>query len=255
LPNIAPPDADTCIVQLGRTGDVLNVLPIAAAFGCGLMAHSEFLPVAQGHSRVRAECWKGSLGDWKGAARLAAERYGRVIVTQLFPDRASFPHYTDCFAADEWVRCGVEYASLPLIFDRRDPARERALVERHDDGRPMLVVNVRGVSGRYPRADELLAAVRARFKGCNVVETPHVEPFYDLLGLYDAAAGVVTVDTATLHLCRASNVPAIQFLNDLVDPWLASRPTGNCVSSMRYSELLGNEDRAFVSGAVSFPDL
>jgi hypothetical protein len=259
LPTIAPPDADTCIVQLGRTGDVLNIMPIAAATGCGLMVHEQYAAMVRGCSQIRVETWGGRLEDWQGAAKLADEKYGRVIVTQLFPGRACFEHYTDCWAADEWARCGVPYGGLPLTFDRRDAARERALVKRHDDGRPMLLLNVRGISGRYPEADSLAAEVRQRFgQRFNVVETPQVEPFYDLLGLYDHAALLVTIDTATLHLCWASPVRSVQLMNDLVDPWLASRPKGNCVASLMCSEALRmtpDERCDLIAGAVVAPDL
>ena len=34
---------------------------------------------------------------------------------------------------------------------------------------------------------------------------------YDLLGLYDIAAGLVSIDTATTHLAAASKVPLLAF--------------------------------------------
>ena len=56
---------------------------------------------------------------------------------------------------------------------------------------------------------------------------------YDLLGLYDNAAGMITTDTATLHLAAASNIPYVALINN---GGAGSIPKGNCVLKVRYSQ-------------------
>ena len=62
------------------------------------------------------------------------------------------------------------------------------------------------------------------------------ERIYDLVGLMDAAVGMVTVDTSTLHLAAASCRPYVALT---VGGWNTSVPKGNCALRMDYGEVLG----------------
>jgi ADP-heptose:LPS heptosyltransferase len=70
------------------------------------------------------------------------------------------------------------------------------------------------------------------------VDIGHVSAhrIFDLLGLYDRAAGLITADTATAHLAVGSKVPAIWFT---IPDWRGSVPRGNCVWHCTYAEILG----------------
>jgi ADP-heptose:LPS heptosyltransferase len=74
------------------------------------------------------------------------------------------------------------------------------------------------------------------------------ERLYDLLGLYDHAVGLVTSDTATLHLAAASKVPYIALLNN---GGAGSIPKGNCILSIRYSNFR-NELGRFMEAVKTF---
>lgn len=235
-------DADSCIVQLGRHGDVLNVLPIAIHYRCALMCRPEYADSVDGNSLVTWEPWHGSLEDPQAAAEHARKRYSNVVVTQLFgrggrnADRRC-PQY----CLDEWHRAGrlEHYGKWPLYFDLRSEMREAELVRRYDDGRPMLLLSLKGVSGPFRDADWLRGEITGRWgERFNVVDLSDVRAkrLYDLLGLYDAARLAVSIDTATLHLLQASRVPAIELLSFEPEPWHGSTPKGNCRLSMKYAE-------------------
>jgi ADP-heptose:LPS heptosyltransferase len=59
------------------------------------------------------------------------------------------------------------------------------------------------------------------------------ERIYDLLGLYDRAALVVTSDTATLHLGRGSNTRMICYV---ANGWGGSTKPQSCVCKIRYEQ-------------------
>jgi hypothetical protein len=232
---------DTVIVQLGRTGDVLNVLPICQHFGWAICTRPEYASACRGCSSITTEEWEGAIEDWAGAERVMRERYRRAIVTQLFPNYRQQRRATPQYCLDEWERAGALelYGTLPLVFDRRDASREASLWRTVDDGRPALLLSLIGISGPFRDSAWLDNEIRrewgARF---NVINLPSIkaERFYDLLGLYDRAAGLVTIDTSTLHLCWASKVPAIQLLSFEPEDWHGSTTKGNCVFSCKYRE-------------------
>lgn len=228
----------TCFVQLGRAGDVLNILPMAIATGAAVLTAADYAPIVAG-TTAAPRVWRGSLCDWRGAALDAGRWFDRVIVTQLFPGRVE--RTTSHYCLDEWGRAGMldKFGKLPLSFPHRSPTRERALFDGLDDGRPMLLLSLTGISGPFAGSEWLRGEIAARWPGFNIVDLPQVraERFYDLLGLYDRAAGLVTIDTSTLHLCWASNVPAIQLLSYEPEDWHGSVPKGNCVFHCKYREV------------------
>ncbi len=59
---------------------------------------------------------------------------------------------------------------------------------------------------------------------------------FDLLGLMDAAAGMITVDTASLHLLAAAKCPYVALTRD--HGQARSIPKGNCVLNVGYTEAL-----------------
>lgn len=233
--------AATCLIQLGRTGDVLNVLPLCVRNGWALTTRPEYAAMAEG-AGVAVDRWEGGIEDPASATEHAAKRYERVVVTQLF-GRGGRNRERACaqYCLEEWHRAGCldSYGKWPLAFPARDAGREAGLWRRHDDGRPMLLLSLDGISGPFRDAAWFAGEVRGRWGGrFNIVHLPDARAavFYDLLGLYDRAALLVTIDTSTLHLCWASSVPAVQLLSYEPEDWHGSTPKGNCVFHCKYRE-------------------
>lgn len=133
-------------------------------------------------------------------------------------DSLVWPNYT----ASMWERMGFTMQDLlasKLELDRRDEWAEAGLVARvrkGHGGKPLLLVNLVGLSSPFPAHPEVWNALQKFKERLQIVDLSRLEARHiqDLLGLYDVAAGLITVDTATLHLAAASKVPLIWFRQD-----------------------------------------
>lgn len=258
-------------VQLGRHGDLILLLPAFLAIyqRTGLkpvvIVSKDYAATLEGVSYVTPDVVKE--GWWAGipkARAYAARKYGSVIVPQWWNDAATAGDLTvdlqregvrvlQChgdkwgvdmdanpdFGSSMWHRAGFtrkEMLTLPLVFDRRDKAREEALVRQHVHGdRPLLLYNFTGVSspfGYVPEMSQMLANWRTRFQMVDLGEV-RAARIYDMLGLYDRAAGLITIDTATGHLAPASRVPTLWFTRS---DWSRSVPRGNVALHIAYNE-------------------
>lgn len=231
------------IVQLGKFGDIVNVLPFAFSLSKQLgvvnwLVGRNWESVLRGVSYVNPIIWEGTDNTLRQA--IETHRGKRLWITQAWmnPDHQIL---TDSFAKEQWRYVGSlsEYGKWPLVFDKRSPEREAELVRAHipKSKRPIVLVATTSVSTPYRFADKLLAMMRgldAEIIDMNKVQAKRI---YDMLGLYDAADLLVTVDTVHVHLARASHVPVIFLQND---GWRGAPVTPNCIASWRYSELMSD---------------
>lgn len=266
-----PTEQPPCFIILGRYGDIIQLCPAFRAVKqrTGLkpivIVSTSYANVLDGVSYVQPfpvhwEWWTGV----PQSRRLAAEQFGGGIVCQWWHDSADrialieqansggvvlqshglewgvdinrWPNY----GTSMWDRAGFtvdEMMALPLVFDRRDAGRETVLVNIHRgrNPKPMLLVSFFGHSSPFAYVPEVMAVVN-RFAGrFNIVDLGHIKAarIYDLLGLMDAAAGMITIDTASLHLALATKLPYVAYTRS---DWCRSVPKGNCVREIRYHE-------------------
>ena len=261
-----------CYVQLGRFGDIMILLPAlrhlheTTGVTPVVMACAKFATVLEGCSYVTP--WPFEGGDWVNSVRAARDHarrfYDEVVVPKWWdcagmepppppPDEPNpvtlehcgrryrvAPGEWDSYQFSQWKACGFTKQNLldwPLVFDRRSPEREARLVQYTLNPRlPAVLYNFSGISNQMPFAPEVLSALhplrnRVQFVDLSVVMAHRI---YDLLGLYDRAACVLSGDTATLHLAAASKVPLIALL---ANGGAGSIPRGNCIASLRYHEV------------------
>lgn len=269
------PSSPPCFVILGRYGDVIQLLPCFKAIHerTGhkpvVITSTEYGSVYDGVSYVQPyllrEHW------WSGipkAKRIAQELFGHGIVCQFWHEPPAHDDtighggrnwttlqshgqshgvnldYDPDYGTSMARRCGFgrdEWIHLPLVFDRRSPVREESLLKnvRGTDPRPMLLFNFQGISSPFAFAPEILNPLMQRYgKHFKLVDLGSVRAhrIYDLLGLYDHAAGLITSDTATAHLAPASSIPWVLYH---VDGWTQSVGKGNCQLSIGYNETPG----------------
>lgn len=259
---------DVCFVHLGKFGDIMIMLPAFKAVADELgkpvvcivstayssifdgVSYVEPLPVGLhwwkgvGQARKMAESWglKPIVVKWwdePGAKPPGPAQPGRTITLKIHGHmRTVDASEWDSFQASQWRYAGFtmeQFAAWPMVFDQRDPHRESVLRSRCFSGnRPKLLVNLsKSGTSPFPHAAQVMALVAG--KGFDIVHLDRIKAYriYDLLGLYDHAAMLVTSDTATLHLAGASNVPYIAFINN---GGAGSIPKGNCVLSIRYGD-------------------
>lgn len=260
-----------CFIQLGRFGDLILLFPAFKAifdrtgFKPIVIVSAEYANVFDGitYATPFAVNWHW----WQGipnARRLAECEFGGAIIPQWWQetrenlvdqqkrgasvlqchghdwgvDLAQWPN----FQTSMWDRAGFsaeEMRTLRLVFDRRDAGREQALVQsargpgRLQQSKPILLVNWTGNSSPFAPVPEFMRVVGRYACRFNIVDLGriHALRIYDLLGLMDAAAGMLTIDTATLHLAGAGNVEYIAFTRS---DWGSSVPKGKCVHEIKY---------------------
>lgn len=259
-------------VHLGKFGDVMIALPAMKSVydETGVkpicIVSREFASIFDGVSYVRP--WVVDLHWWKGvgqARRMAEEAGYKPTVWKWWDEPgATAPKPSngeemitlkihgrehrvrakdwDSYQASEWRYAGFSMKQMmdwPLVFDRRSPEREEQLRQRYFDPhmRHLLVNFSREGTSPIKAGTQLMSLILGT--GLQVIDLSRIRAhrIYDLLGLYDHAAGLITSDTATLHLAAASQIPYIAFIND---GGRGSIPKGNCILSIRYSQVSGH---------------
>lgn len=265
-----------CFIQLGRFGDLILLLPAFKALfdraGAKpiVVVSKEYETVLDGVSYVRrtaVDChwWRGM-----AQARQVATEFFKipVIIPQWWnsdkpavPPEARGHHPVTChgknfflnlsqcpnFMFSMWQQCGFtqeEMMRLPVVFDQRDAEREKALVKkaRGQKKKPLLLVNWMGVSSPFAAMPEYMRVIHRFEERFNIVNLGLIkaERIYDLLGLYEAAAGLITIDTATLHLAGAGNIEYVAFTKS---GWSGSVPKGKCVLEIKYDGAEGHAEK------------
>lgn len=225
-------------VLLGAHGDICTMLPWmkreAERTGAPVkvLVGKAYVPLFDGVSYALPVPWPGDFVQLAAALRFLKQDLPGLQVKVLqyagrMQDR-TFPS----FVHEMWYAAGAlrEFGKWPLVFDRRDAAGEELLAERvrrngsngtYDDRRMILVAR-RGRSSPFKFADEMMRTVRREFgKEFFIVDLAKVraERIYDLLGLYDRASALVSIDTVHAHLSRASNVPTLVLARDYPQLW------------------------------------
>jgi hypothetical protein len=233
-------------VQLGRIGDILNVLPPCKFLGIRYMlVHPDFVCALGGQSYVEPAVWSGDFENLSSAVAYAKAIASDVRVPQLagkIQPEGLPPRSRQSFVMDQWDRLqpglGDKWGTLPLEFDKRDKAGEQLLLrktlEQNYDDLPMLLVNLTSKSSPFENGIDgmimkHLTEGNAKFRFFIVdLGLLREEKFCNLLALYECAAGLITADTSTLHLARATpSLRVFQFVrpdHDATPVFDASQP-------------------------------
>lgn len=225
-------------VSLRRAGDIICILPrleqITKDLGRNvrLVVHRDFVPLLEGVSYVSAVPWDG---EWEHP--LVPANHFKAVNAQVCGVGLTPNMRTGNFARLAWGALGANFRRhMPLNFDRRNRAREKALAQmvfRTD--KPKLLVKLDGHSSPFQDRHWVRQMIRDQFGGmAEIISLDDIvgERIYDLIGLMDRSHGLVTSDTSTLWLSHASACPSIQFVNGT--GFSASPPRGNCIGRSPY---------------------
>lgn len=239
------------LIQIGRLGDAINVIPLAYALSLKVgrvnwLIGREFEGVLEACSFICPVRWNGGPETLPEALR--HYQSGGPIITQCFlnPDQRRL---TESYSLEQWRYAGMEaeHGAWPLIFDRLNESRgnmlrDRVLANRRHD-KPLILACVDGVSSPFPGANTLIAKLRGLDADVVDLRDVKAERVFDLLPLFNAADCLVTIDTLPLHLARASWCPTVCLLNDESEGWRASVPPPQCVAKFTYSDAVINLDQ------------
>lgn len=225
-------------VQLGRFGDIINLLPVLRAEASAgrkpaVVVSKRFASVFDGVSYVSPVPVDLGEFDLRQGIEYAKSKFEEVVVSQVYGKDMENPKTSDHFNVQSWEQCGYGLRwidpTLRLVFDRRDYARERRIIEQHvlTTKKPVILLNLKGgFSSRFPDASAMERLIRMaypdRFEFVDLAGI-RCERIYDLCGLLEVAAGMVTIDTATLHLAGVSEIPVLALLSPN-GKWLESNP-------------------------------
>jgi len=236
-----------CIVELGRFGDIANLLPICRHIAENyakphLMVAREFASILEGVSYVIPEIVDLSYDRLDTAMQMARRRFPIVLRGQIWGKNHTQEKRCASYNMESWRElgflCRFTDPTFELNFDLRDKKREAQLISKLDNGKPMLLVQVTSsVSSPFPGGVAVLDAIRSKWGGyMNVIDLNAIraEKIYDIIGLMDKAVGVVAIDTAVIHLAAASVVPVVALVNPL--PWAGSVLRCNCVERIEYDK-------------------
>lgn len=249
----------TLFLQTGRAGDILNALPLAQRHMLKtgerplFMVAKAYAELLEGVSYVQPVIFEGEFTDTLAAIFKARQLTSNVVVSQIYGKAISNREMCTSFARESWAAANsdVPWGTLPLLIDKRDTAREAALLAKHWPrvAGPVVLTALRGTSSPFPFARDFAANLpRMLGKEFTVVDISGVkaERFYDLLGLFDRAACLVTIDTGHLHLAHASDVPVVALITRSPSRWHGSPWRPNHAGRFYYDEF-----PAVMSGAVA----
>lgn len=262
---------------MGKMGDEMILMPglkhVYDETGVKpvVVVAQEFASIYEGVSYALAD--PVSLSWWEHvtmARHYAEAKYGHAIVPKWWDDATLPPpppppnarmtriqfmgrdivlaeEDWESYQTSQWVSAGFERQQMlewPLVFDRRNAVRESELRKQFfRTKKPKLLVSIAGPgTSPFPAVPEMMQVVN-KFRGdFEIVDLSRMRAtrIYDLLGLYDHAAGLITNDTATLHLASASPVPYVAFVNN---GGSGSIPKGNCILSVRYQNVMAARTR------------
>jgi hypothetical protein len=242
-------------IQLGRIGDILNILPLCKAdfdrtgerpF---LLVAEEFRPLLDGVTYVEPIVFPGefedNMGGYNLAEKVAAAHGLEIVCTQIYGRDLCGLELCSSFLRESWARVprAPAWGSLPLEFDHRDRTREagvRNQLMKRSRGNPYIVLALNGKSSPFPFYTQLANYLRnklgAWFDFVDV--SGFIAPrFYDLLATLEGAHALITVDSGVLHLAAAvPELPVIAFVTRDPTTWHGSAWRPQHVARFYYDE-------------------
>lgn len=213
------------IIQFGKVGDTLNILP-ALLEGGNIVLEPPYDTICDGTSYAGAVSRLWNLDA-------AVTEFPTYKVTNL----NGTPRRNKNFCYDSWNRTGLsesERDARPLVFDRRDASREKTVLGALGAlARGRVLVNISGDSFQFPARRLFDSKLKDDYIRINDVRTPRV---YDMLYLFERARLLITVDTGLVHLAYACGLPLIVIGPD--DPYLFAAPRAHWVKTFTESEAL-----------------
>lgn len=242
----APPKdkVKTAWICLGRYGDICNMLPLVLYdYQQGnrptLVVGSEWAGILDGVSYCDVLKWSGKYSAPLEAAKWVRfqKHFDEVYIPQCYGQ--TFAKQCSNFCEEAWRLAGFDHlwGRLPLVFDRRNPIREQALVPKTN--KPLILLHSSGISSPFPQSEQLKESLNPIRDTHEIVDLNQVNAFrfFDLIGLYEKAQYLVATDSGPLHLAQAvPSLKVIALITHLPTPWHGTAERPNHVLRIRYDE-------------------
>ena len=234
------------IVSLRFGGDIISLLPLIYWLSkmqggpVKLVTHSSYTGILDGVSYVAPVIWDDDMENPLEACQKFGAVNAQVFGRGLNPDLKHSDRMKQA-----WAQLGYKWKRhLPLVFDRRNLDREAELANRvFETNLPKVLVATSDSSIPKPMEDAIKTRLANEFSSqaeiVNLADAPAEKP-YDLLGLMDRAACMITATVKNLALARASRCPVISLLNPT--PSLTVPPAGNVLLRMPHTAITSRWD-------------
>jgi hypothetical protein len=239
-----------CFVQLGRIGDILNIIPVLRFWSSicynekiPMLVYSDYLHVLSRIGYIHQLQWTGDLNDLKGATEYAKSMYDKHWVCQLFSNEGLSKPILSNYNLDQWYHCGEHnnFKAYPLEFDQRNyKAEEQWFAKNRKTSNPLICYNLDGTSSPFYSKDAVLAMLNKKFGDCELWNLSDLRTGYysDQLIALDRCDALVTIDTSTLHLAQASHCRYIAMLsNTHGNGWSATKTRRDAELSVGYGDV------------------
>ncbi len=198
----------------------------------------EFGSILEGVGYVQPRVWDVAYNE----IPRAIERIGKegvICQSHAHPDKQRL---TESYQKESWRVAGYleEFGKHPLIFDRRDKNREFRLIKeifgKMPLDKPLILFNGKSHSSPID-SRPILEAIVQKYYGTHWIlncSDTKADRIYDMLRLIENAAVLVSVDTMSLHLARATSTPVVALINN---GWLGSIPPPSTKATIRYADV------------------
>jgi hypothetical protein len=211
------------------------------------------LPVAEGGSNDPQ--------NLHGAIEHTKRAYPRrtLLIPQVNANPIPLPHKLLNFIREQWTRAGMLplFHTAPMVFDRRDTAREAEVIKQHwpKTDKPVLMMNLSGHSSPYRFQTEMRDWVASALPQYTIMDVSDVRfpRFLDILPLLEKAAALLSIDSALIHLAQATKTPTAVMSKDTT--WYQSEPKSHWIAHVSYPMSVTVEGRMKLLKALSQPSI
>ena len=237
-----------CIVQLGRYGDIANMLPVALhihnTYGKPYwMVNRKFVGIFDGVSYVEPFVVDLKENHINEGLALAQCNFEHVIQTQIWGENYHQEKQAESYNKEMWRMAGFlpQFTDLTWrpLFDRITFPKPEEIRQVRLNGKPLMLTNLTcAASSPFEGGQELLRSViemwGSEFQVLDVgaVRLPRI---YDLVPLIERATVLVSIDTVHLHLAAMTPTPVVALVNP--HEWLGTICRGNVVRHLTYKEV------------------
>lgn len=246
-------------LMLGRTGDILNLLPAieheADTYGYKpkLVVANAYADVLDGFSYVEKVVYPGHFSDLMGALEYARikDNNEALIICSVYGKNYTIKKTCSSFLREAWhySLCPKAWGHLTLNVDQRNENRESKLLYELgvEENKKIVVTALSGHSSPLSGKDKLLSYLRTELSSdYQIIDISEVKAYriYDLLALYEIAHVLIANDSSPLHLANAvPDLPVISLISDLKDRWHESSWRPQHKLRVMYSELESRYDK------------
>lgn len=242
------------VMQLGRYGDILNILPLLFYLNergqrNTLFVAREFESVKNHITYADVEVFPGPFEDYHGGCTFAkARQLNPLLKASVYGKNFIYKRETPNFCQEAYHRCSPEYGRMfanhefdKIRLDTTPHGHEGMILAKYLPKRekPIVLMNFNTISSPLPDANKWKSVINLELgTDYTVLDLGEVRApsLLDLVALYQRADLLITADTGTLHLAGATDLPYIAFQNDLWESWFMGYTRGNCILKVKYSQ-------------------